>query len=122
MNIEICITLLMYLIYSVFKKFHKNIHKKYDLCSVRFVTVYHFRGCLHWRDEIEFLADIDILHLYKERIREGLTTAIKHYAEANNEYINSFDLSNSSLFIIYFTIDKNNYFLRTIKLEQIWMA
>ena len=37
--------------------------------------------------EIQLLADIEILNLYKNRIREGLTTAIKHYAEANNEYI-----------------------------------
>ena len=41
-----------------------------------------------------------MIHLYENKIRGRITMAIKH-AEANDKYMNNFDPSKSSSFIIY---------------------
>ena len=49
--------------------------------------------------KLELLTDFDMLHIYENGIRGGITRAIKIYAEATNKYMKNFDLPKSSFFL-----------------------
>ena len=56
--------------------------------------------------ELELLTDIDMLLMVEEGIRGGICQIIHGYAKASNKYMNNYDKSIESTYLIY--LDANN--------------
>ena len=59
--------------------------------------------------EFELLTDIDMVHVYENIIRGGITRAIKN-AEASNKYMNNFVPSKSSFIVYFYFSNQYGYF------------
>ena len=58
---------------------------------------------------LELLTDIDILLMLEKGIRGGITKAVKHFAQANNEYMkNLYNPNEESAYLQY--LDVNNLY------------
>ena len=58
--------------------------------------------------ELELISNID-MHLFIEKgMRGGISYITKRHSKANNKYIESYDSSEESIFIMYF--DANNLY------------
>lgn len=58
--------------------------------------------------ELELISDIDIYRMIQRGIRGGVCMCSKRYAKANHKYLNSYDSSQRSSFIVY--LDCNNLY------------
>ena len=52
------------------------------------------------------MTDLDVLLMVEEGIRGGMCQAVYKYTKANNKYMNNYDKSIMSLFLMY--LDANN--------------
>ena len=59
--------------------------------------------------KLEKISDIDKYLFIEKRLRGGFSYIAKRYAEANNKYINDYDLEKPSTFISY--LDMNNLYV-----------
>ena len=57
---------------------------------------------------LELLKDIDMLLMVEKVIRGGIFQAIYRYAKASNKYINNYDKSIESSYLIY--LDASNFY------------
>ena len=57
---------------------------------------------------LELLTDIDMLLMVEKVIRGGIFQAIYRYAKASNKYINNYDKSIESSYLMY--LDASNFY------------
>ena len=99
------------LLADVFENFRKTCLKHYKLDPCHYYTA----PGLAWeaflketKQELQLLKDYDMLMMFEQGIRGGISHISKRYAEANNKYMKDFDESKPSTFIQY--LDANNLY------------
>ena len=97
------------LLADVFENFRKSSMKHYKLDPCHYYTA----PGLAWearlketKQHLELLHDYDMLMMFEEGIRGGITHISKRYSEANNKYMEKYDPYKPSKFITY--LDANN--------------
>ena len=96
---------------DVFENFRKTClhHYKLDPCHYYTAPGLAWDACLkETKQELELLKDYDMLMMFEQGIRGGISHISKRYAEANNKYMKDFDESKPSTFIQY--LDANNLY------------
>ena len=99
------------LLVYVFENFRKTYLKHYKLDPCHYYTApgLAWDACLkETKQELERLKDYDMLMMFEQGIRGGISHISKRYAEANNKYMKDFDESKPSTFIQY--LDANNLY------------
>ena len=85
--------------------------KIYELDPAHFLSApgLAWQACLKKTGvNLELLTDIDMLLMAEEGIRGGICQAIHRYAKANNKYMNNYDKSIESSYLMY--LDANNLY------------
>ena len=84
-------------------------HYKLDPCHYYTAPGLAWDACLkETKQNLELLKDYDMLMMFEQGIRGGITHISKRYAEANNKYMKNFDKTKPSTFIQY--LDANNLY------------
>ena len=99
------------LLADVFENFRKTClkHYKLDPCHYSTAPGLAWDACLkETKQELELLKDYDMLMMFEQGIRSGISHISKRYAEANNKYMKDFDESKPSTFIQY--LNANNLY------------
>ena len=95
---------------EIFENFRKACNKKYQLDPAHFVSApaLAWQACLKKTDvKLELLTDIDMLLMFEQRIRAGISQAIHKYAKANNKYMKNYNKNIPSSYLMY--LDANTY-------------
>ena len=99
------------LLADVFENFRKTClhHYKLDPCHYYTAPGQAWDACLkETKQELQLLKDYDMLMMFEQGIRGGISHISKRYAEANNKYMKDFDESKPCTFIQY--LDANNLY------------
>ena len=99
------------LLADVFENFRKTCVKHYKLDPCHYYTApgLAWDACLkETKQNLELLKDYDMLMMFEQGIRGGITHISKRYAEANNKYMKNFDKTKPSTFVQY--LDANNLY------------
>ena len=100
------------LLASVFEAFRDTCLKHYILDPVHFYTSpgLAWKACLkHTGIRLELLTDPDMLLIFKQGIRSGITQAVRKYAAANNPYMgDKFNPNGDITYLQY--LDANNLY------------
>ncbi|CAH3173562.1 unnamed protein product [Porites lobata] len=99
------------LLADVFENFTATCLKHYKLDPAHYYTSpgLAWDVCLkETGQQLQLLHDYDMLMMFEQGIRGGITHISKRYAEANNKYMKDFNLDNESTFIQY--LDANNLY------------
>ena len=100
------------LLVDVFENFRKTCqhHYKLDPCHYYTAPGLAWDACLkETKEEFQLLKDYDMLMMFEQGIRGGISHVSKRYASANNKYMNDFDETKPSTFIQY--LDANNLYV-----------
>ena len=82
---------------------------KLDPCHYYTAPGLAWDACLkETKQELELLKDYDILMMFEQGIRGGITHISKRYAEANNKYMKDYNPNKTSTFIPY--LDANSLY------------
>ena len=101
----------VFLLADVFENFRKTCLKHYKLDPCHYYTApgLAWDACLkETKQNLELRKDYDVLMMFEQGIRGGITHISKRYAEANNKYMKDFDETKLSTFIQY--LDANNLY------------
>ena len=96
------------LLADVFEKFRKTCLKHYKLDPCHYYTApgLAWDACLKLtKQELQLLTDYDMLMMFEQGIRGGMTHISKRYAEANNKYMEDHDKTKPSTFIQYLDVN-----------------
>ena len=100
------------LLANVFEAFRDTCLKHYSLDPAHFYTSpgLAWKACLkHTGIKLELLTDPDMLLMFEQGIRGGITQAVRKYASANNKYMGDrFDPKSESSYLQY--LDANNLY------------
>ena len=99
------------LLADVFENFRKTClkHYKLDPCHYHTAPGLAWDACLkETKQNLQLLKDYDMLMMFEQGIRGGISHISKRYATANNKYMKDFDESKPSSFIQY--LDANNLY------------
>ena len=99
------------LLADVFENFRATCLKHYKLDPAHYYTSpgLAWDVCLkETGQQLQLLHDYDMLMMFEQGIRGGITHISKRYAEANNKYMKDFNPDNESTFIQY--LDANNLY------------
>ncbi|KAJ8950067.1 hypothetical protein NQ314_008073 [Rhamnusium bicolor] len=99
------------LLTCIFETLRKTCHQTYGLDPSHYYTIpgytwdcmLKYTGC-----KIETVQDVDILMFIEGAIRGGLSQCCNRFSEANNKYLDTYDTSKPSTFILY--LDVNNLY------------
>ena len=100
-----------FLLADVFEIFRNKCIEIYGLDPNHFLSApgLVWQACLkRIKVKLELLTDIDMLLMVEEGIRDGICQAIHRYAKANNKYMNNYDKSFESSYLVY--LDANNLY------------
>ena len=103
-----CVTLQLA---DVFESFRDKCIEIYELDPAHFLSApgLAWQACLKKTEvKLELLTDIDMLLIVEEGIRGRICQAIYRYPKANNKYINNYDKSIISSFLMY--LDASNLY------------
>ena len=96
----------------MYKAFRDTCLRHYSLDPVHFYTSpgLAWKACLkHTGIKLELLTDLDMLLMFEQGIRGGITQAVCKYASANNKYMGDrFDPKSESSYLQY--LDANNLY------------
>ncbi|CAH3140314.1 unnamed protein product [Porites evermanni] len=99
------------LLADVFENFRKTCLHHYNLDPAHYYTSpgLAWDACLkETGQELELLYDYDMLMMFEQGIRGGITHISKRYAEANNKYMKDYNPDKESSYIQY--LDANNLY------------
>ena len=99
------------LLADVFETFRETCLKHYRLDPAHFYTApgLAWKAALkHTGIQLELLRDVDMLLMFEQGIRGGITQAVKRYARANNRYMPDYNSDEASTFLQY--LDANNLY------------
>ena len=99
------------LLADVFENFRKTCLKHYKLDPAHYYTSpgLAWDACLKTTGQnLELLSDYDMLMMFEQGIRGGITHISKRYAEANNKYMKNYNPNEESSYIQY--LDANNLY------------
>ena len=99
------------LLADVFENFRKTSLEYYKLDPCHYYTVpgLSWDACLKLtKQELQLLTDYDMLMMFEQGIRGGISFISKRYAEANNKYMKDYDEKKPSTFIHY--LDANSLY------------
>ena len=99
------------LLADVFENFRDKCIEIYELDPAHFLSApgLAWQACLKkTKVKLELLTDIDMLLMVEEGIRGEICHVIHHYTKANNKYMNNYDKSIESSYLMY--LDANNLY------------
>ena len=99
------------LLSDVFENFRKTCLKHYKLDPCHYYTApgLAWDACFkETKQEIQLLKDYDMLMMFEQGKRGGISHISKRYAEANNKHMKDFDETKPSTFVQY--LDANNLY------------
>ena len=99
------------LLANVFESFKEVCMKNYGLDPAHFYTApgLAWKACLKKTGaRLELLQDPDMLLMFKQGIRGGITQSVHRWAAANNPYMKEYDNSNPTNYLQY--LDANNLY------------
>ena len=99
------------LLADVLKNFRDKCIEIYELDPAHFLSTPGLTWQAYLKKtgvELELLTDIDMLLMVEKGIRGGICQATHRYAKANNKYMNNYDKSIESSYLMY--LDANNLY------------
>ena len=115
---ELYLTCNVIILADCFESFRELSLKHYGLDPAHFVST----PGLSWdamlkftKVELELLTDSDMLLMFMEGIRGGISCVMRRYAKANNKYMKDYDPTKKSSFVV--PVDANNLYGKAMQFK-----
>ena len=104
---DLCVQSDTLLLADIFENFRNKFIEIYELDTAYFLSAPGLtsQACLKKTEvALELLTDLNMLLMFEERIRGGITQSSHRYVEANNKYMKNYDKNKKSSFLIYLDV------------------